>query len=114
MLLVMNMQCRPYSVQIVKSQAALCNSLEVEAEATGKALWRCAMHGALSQQQRMMQGAETLGPRSEVAHWRRRVDALMSILDSTKRPENVAVAGIASVVRSKEHKQWKAVEAKVS
>ena len=61
-----------------------------------------------------MQGAETLGPRSEVAHWRRRVDTLRSILDSMKRTEYTAVAGIASVARSKEHKQWKVVEAKVS
>ena len=72
------------------------------------------MHGTSSQQQMMMQGAEMLGPRSEVAHWRRRADTLMSILDSMKRTEYMAVAGIASVARSKEHKQWKAVEAKVS
>ena len=39
---------------------------------------------------------------------------LRSIFDSMKRTEYTAVAGIASVARSKEHKQWKAVEAKVS
>lgn len=61
-----------------------------------------------------MQGAETLGPRSEVVHWRRRVDMLRNIFESMKRTEYTAVAGIASVARSKEHKQWKAVEAKVS
>ena len=79
-----------------------------------RALQRCAVRGTLSQQQRNIQGTETLGPRSEVAHWRRRVDTLRSIFDSMKRTEYSAVAGIASVARSKEHKQWKAVEAKVS
>ena len=38
----------------------------------------------------------------------------MSISNSLKRTQYMAVAGIASVARSKEHKQWKATEAKVS
>ena len=53
------------------------------------------------------------GPRSEVTYWRGRVGVLSSLADSLKRREYAAVAGVAAAARTKEHKQWKAVEAKV-
>lgn len=53
------------------------------------------------------------GPRSELAYWRSRVSALSILGDKLRSKESLAVVGIASAARSKVHKEWKLVEAKV-